>query len=536
MSTQHTRYAQASPPVAALVDFRTGFFRCLTGWADAAFELCDAALCAPAPVTSVPTLSLEPAFRRSHGSLYKALSLGRIDHEGMRDLLVAHRPTTWPAVFAVDASTWARCDAETSPERGFYYSASKHSAGQPIVAGWSYQWITQLDWAFDSWTAPVDAARIPPTADATTFTIKQVTRLVQRLPDDGQVPMFVFDAGYDPIAIGAALTDTAAQVLVRIRGDRVFYTDPNHRSAGTLGRPRRHGTRFALSDPAGAPVPTAELSVQDKRHGRVHVSSWTGLHPKLGCRGRWADNDLPTHRGRHSDPRRRRAPTQAQPQPTEDAVAVVVRTGRTGPRPMLACLPAPLRHRAHLPLHQKHPRLDHTGTADPRPSRPLDLAGRRRLHPTAPGSRARRRPTPALGTTPRPRQTHPRARPQRVSTTPPNPGHTSQCAEIRQTRTRAPKKHPTTAPNPLPSHQESRITLGPRVKSQAETSLVKDPVTGLTWPESVKSCRPAGPRRPKHTSGPRARLIDRRGGRHVRAAGRPRRHTSAWRGPSQGIA
>jgi hypothetical protein len=73
--------------------------------------------------------------------LDKALSLGRIDHEEMRDLLVAHRPTTWPAVFAVDASTWACCDAETSPERGFY-SASKHSAGQPIVAGWSYQWIT----------------------------------------------------------------------------------------------------------------------------------------------------------------------------------------------------------------------------------------------------------------------------------------------------------------------------------------------------------------------------------------------------------
>jgi len=25
----------------------------------------------------------------------------------------------------------------------------------------------------------------------------------------------------------------------------------------------------------------------------VHASSWTGLHPKLGCRGRWGDNDLP---------------------------------------------------------------------------------------------------------------------------------------------------------------------------------------------------------------------------------------------------
>src|SRR5680860_1523544 len=61
--------------------------------------------------------------------------LGGIDAAKMRNLLVAHRPADWPLVFAVDASTWARCDAETSPERGFYYSASTHSAGKPIVAG-----------------------------------------------------------------------------------------------------------------------------------------------------------------------------------------------------------------------------------------------------------------------------------------------------------------------------------------------------------------------------------------------------------------
>jgi hypothetical protein len=33
MNTRHTRFAQAIPPVAALVDFRAGFFRCPTGWA-----------------------------------------------------------------------------------------------------------------------------------------------------------------------------------------------------------------------------------------------------------------------------------------------------------------------------------------------------------------------------------------------------------------------------------------------------------------------------------------------------------------------
>ena len=78
-----------------------------------------------------------PLFDLSHGSLYKALARGRVDDERVRDLLVAHRPAHWPLVFAVDASSWPRCDAETSPERGFYYSASTHSAGQPIVAGWS---------------------------------------------------------------------------------------------------------------------------------------------------------------------------------------------------------------------------------------------------------------------------------------------------------------------------------------------------------------------------------------------------------------
>jgi hypothetical protein len=279
--------------VAQLVGFRTDFYGCLTGWADTLFELCDAALCSPTPVACVPALSLEPTFRGSHGSLYKALERGEVDAEGVRDLLTAVRPADWPAVFAVDASTWDRCDAETSPERGFYYSATKHSAGQPIVAGWSYQWITQLGWAPDSWTAPMDARRIPPTEDTTEVTLTQVRDLVRRLGDDEPSPMFVFDAGYDPIAIGAALADTRAQILVRIRSDRVFYTDPDQPAPGTVGRPRRHGARFALSDPPTAPAPDAELTAEDTRYGAVRVRAWTRLHPKLGCRGRWAGADVP---------------------------------------------------------------------------------------------------------------------------------------------------------------------------------------------------------------------------------------------------
>ena len=278
---------------AALVGFRQALYGCLTGWGDTLFELCDAALCLPAPVGSVPSLSLEPVFRRSHGSLYKALARGRIDTERLRRTLVAHRPANWPLVFAVDASTWPRCDAETSPERGFYYSASRHSAGQPIVAGWSYQWISQLDWAPDSWTAPLDARRIPPRTDTVGATVAQVADLVARLPDAGPLPLFVFDAGYDPIALGAGLADTRAQVVVRIRSDRVFHPDPDPKPAGSVGRPRRHGQRFACAEPAGRPAPDAELTAHDARYGHVSVQAWHGLHPRLQSRGRWAGDDGP---------------------------------------------------------------------------------------------------------------------------------------------------------------------------------------------------------------------------------------------------
>ena len=54
---------------AALVDFRADLYGCFSRWADALFELCDAVLCTPTPLRSVPSLSLEPVFRRGHGSV-----------------------------------------------------------------------------------------------------------------------------------------------------------------------------------------------------------------------------------------------------------------------------------------------------------------------------------------------------------------------------------------------------------------------------------------------------------------------------------
>ena len=134
--------ALASVTHAAEVDqdelhrFRNECYDCLTTRADGLFELLDG-LCCPVTVAGIAHLTLAPGARRGHGSAYAALAYGGIDTDLLRDVLAAHRPADWLPDFAVDPTTWARCDAECSPGRGFYYHPSRHSAGQPIVAGWS---------------------------------------------------------------------------------------------------------------------------------------------------------------------------------------------------------------------------------------------------------------------------------------------------------------------------------------------------------------------------------------------------------------
>jgi Transposase DDE domain len=273
-------YPHPSAALARLQAFRAGVYACCTRRADALVDLADALLSAPGPVVSLPQLSLEPAHRRGWGSTYAALACGRIHAERLRDLLVSSLPPADPLVFAVDVTAWPRCDAECSPERGLYYHPSRHSAGQPIVAGWAFQWIARLGFARDSWTAPVDARRLHPLDDTDQTAAGQVRGLLGRLPAGGPVPWLVFDAGYDSAQLSLDLAEAPVVVLVRLRSDRCFYADPPPRPPGTGGRPRRHGAKFAFADPATWPVPTATLHTTDNQYGTVTVQAWAGLHPK----------------------------------------------------------------------------------------------------------------------------------------------------------------------------------------------------------------------------------------------------------------
>jgi hypothetical protein len=283
--------------LARLARFRQEMLWCLWRRPDALFDLADAVLTAAGPVVSLPYLSLEPGFRRGHGMVYQALAEGGVDEEALRDLLVAWRPREWPLVFAVDASTYPRPWAATSPGREWHHHScpGNHGKDGAAVAGWAFQWLAQLSFAPDSWTAPQDQVQVAAGDDATRQAAAQILAHSGRLRADGEtrVPLYVHDAGYDEAPLTWDLRDHLheVQVLVRLRNDRVLYRDPPPRQPGRPGRPRKHGSgtdRFECKNPATWESPDQELSLSDDRYGQVSVMSWGGLHPKLFCRGRFA--------------------------------------------------------------------------------------------------------------------------------------------------------------------------------------------------------------------------------------------------------
>jgi hypothetical protein len=56
--------------------------------------------------------------RRGWGSADAALARGRIDAQQAHHLLARHPLDGGPPIYAVDATCWARCDANCRPQRG----------------------------------------------------------------------------------------------------------------------------------------------------------------------------------------------------------------------------------------------------------------------------------------------------------------------------------------------------------------------------------------------------------------------------------
>src|SRR5262249_17909444 len=152
-----------------------------------------------------------PGHRRGWGSVSAALRRGHVHAEALRALLLRQPVPEGPPPYAMDVSGWPRPGAATSPERGYQYHSPRRRAGRdPVVPGWAYRGLTRLSRDRDSWTARMDVRRVGPAETPTAVAVEQLKALVAARPAArrGEVPLVVFDAGYDACGFTPALAGT----------------------------------------------------------------------------------------------------------------------------------------------------------------------------------------------------------------------------------------------------------------------------------------------------------------------------------------
>ena len=289
-----------SGPAAVLAGFRVDFHACLTARADELCELADSVLCAEGPVRGLAGLSLAPEHRRGHGALYDAVDHGRIDVARLRRSLAGlplPRAADGRLMLAVDVSNWLRPGAATSAGRLFCHVYGRGKGQAQMIPGWPYSVVAALEPGRTSWTAVLDAVRLGPGDDETEVTAAQVREVITRLIDAGHwrdgdpAILVVFDAGYDVTRLAWLLADLPAELLGRLRSDRVMQLPAPPRWPGTMGRPRKHGGELALADPASWPAPQVATSTVTSRYGMAVAAAWDRVHPRLTHRAAWLDHD-----------------------------------------------------------------------------------------------------------------------------------------------------------------------------------------------------------------------------------------------------
>jgi hypothetical protein len=294
--------AAGAGPLAVLSRFRLEFRACLTARADELCELADAVLCADGPVRSLAALSLAPEHRRGHGALYDAVSHGRISITRLRRSLAAlplPRAADGRLVLAVDVSSWLRPGAATSPGRLFCHVYGRGKGRAQMIPGWPYSVVAALEPGRTSWTAVLDAVRLGPDDDDIAVTAAQVRDVITRLIAAGHwregdpAILVIVDAGYDVTRLAYLLADLPAQLLGRLRSDRVMRLPAPPRQPATVGRPRKHGRELALSNPATWPAPQTTTSTMTSRYGTAAAAAWDRVHPRLTHRAAWLDHDSP---------------------------------------------------------------------------------------------------------------------------------------------------------------------------------------------------------------------------------------------------
>jgi len=142
----------------------------------------------------------------------------------------------------------------------------------------------------------VDVERVRPARDANEVAAEQVKAFLGRSSEEERAtPLFVFDAGYDPVKVQQGLEGSRCQILIRLRAGRCFRADPSLAGPpAPTGRPCRHGPKMKCKDPSTWPEPSTEYICEDAGYGSVRMRAWAKLHPKVRAHeGRGSRGPLP---------------------------------------------------------------------------------------------------------------------------------------------------------------------------------------------------------------------------------------------------
>lgn len=251
-------------------------YGCFEQSRDALFELMDALTCEP-EARSLPELSLSPTFRRKWGSVYEALSDGRIDDGRWTEcwtsaLLSQHQGPVW---VSLDSTSIARPEAETSPDRGMIYVPNLPHAKRPVSVGWQFSTVMLLPETRSSWGAILSQRRIKSGETAVQVAVDQLLHLQALLPEQTRV---LADRWYASGPFVSACQRLQMATLLRLKRNRKLYRPAPAPAEGKRGAPRKDGTLFQGSKPETWGEPDEQWQGNDEHHRPVQVQAWHHLH------------------------------------------------------------------------------------------------------------------------------------------------------------------------------------------------------------------------------------------------------------------
>jgi hypothetical protein len=267
-------------------------------------NLIDAASCNN-NATSPVELSLAPQFTRQYRSIYDAVSNFFIpeDHEHMEQeraenqrmiarIIANHISVPVHRKFytiGMDATPEPRPFAHTLKDRGIQYHPNPAPGNKPITVGHSYSVLAALpekaDPGLPPWIIPLIVRRIPTDRKATEVGAQQLSDIMndEQLPFGNNLSAFVADSSYSAREfLGETVAHKNLASIIRVRGNRTFYHQPDHlEMVQAEGHPRWFGRPFNMKKPETWGLPDDhENKTYTLRNGRivdVGIEAWNDL-------------------------------------------------------------------------------------------------------------------------------------------------------------------------------------------------------------------------------------------------------------------